>query len=407
MSYYIRNRRNTRKAAKALEKERKLLEAQRKALSTNNATTVTGEDGMRRVDGGTNLYGHERPDHLLLRDDENKVHQAFRETVSDTFDPLRDYGKQLGQDVDERAKIQMGDAYKKLEAQAMGEGDMDDTAFMRKQVNNQTLKDMGRVGTQNLNNLNSMQSQMAMRGGVGGGASERMAKSSMRDNLFSQQNVMGQNRDQNLQLSINNAQNRNNMLRDVGQMQQNIGQYNANAFNNNFNRQLDTLSNVGRVEQDVMRSNIGAARDDLDKQNAAGQKLYQEDMAAWGAKESAKAQAAAAPKSGGGMCFFTTAACDVMGMSDDCWVLETARSFRDKYMSTDAKRAFELAEYYDIAPVLLNELDGREDKVKVLKSLFWKHIVPFCKLVTDGKNEDARVAYQEMMNVAKLKIKGE
>jgi hypothetical protein len=316
------------------------------------------ESGLLAVQGGKNKYGYARPDQYLLRDKNNQIQEAFREKVSDPYKKLEEYGNTLGQDVDARAKMGMGSAYAKMEQQALGTGDLEETALMREQLGNKTLKDLGRFNTQNANNLNSMQSQMAMRGGVSSGSAERMGRSALRNQMMGQQDINAQNRDQNLQLSINNAQTRNNMLRDVGQVQQSNNQYNANAFTNNMNRQLDTLSNVGKVAQDTQRSNIQAARDDLDKQNMAAQKLYEEDMALEGASRTAAAQKASAPKSSG-CCFIFLEARYGNGAMD-----RVVRRFRDENMTDRNKRG-----YYKLSEVLV-PLMRKYKAVKLATRLF-------------------------------------
>lgn len=354
------------------------------------------DKGQQYISGGANMYGFNRPDQYLMRGENNEILDPYKESVGDSYSQLRNSVGTVGSDVDSRAKVSMGDSYSKLKEQAMGTGDLESTAFAREQANNQTLKDIGRLGAQTQGNLDNSLAQMSMRGGVSAGAGERMARNAGRESMSAQQNIMAQNRDANINLSMKNGDQRNAMLQDVGRVENDQNTYNANAYNNNLNRQLDTLTKVGQVEQGVQQSNIGAARADLDKQNLGQQNLYGEDMQLYGASMTAAAQKKAASASKGG-CFITTACVDVMGMKDDCWVLETARNFRDTYMVAEPERAFELAEYYQTAPSLLEKINLNENRNKILKSVFWRFIIPFCSLVKQNKLEDARGMYKEMM----------
>jgi hypothetical protein len=313
------------------------------SLNTNSGQKKVNADGSLRVEAGTNMYGFERPDYELMRDKDNKIAEPFRETVGESINKLKDYGKTLGSDIDSRARLQMGDSYNRLKQDAMGTGDMESIAFARQQANNRSLADAGRFNRQNANNLSSMQSQLAMRGGIGGGSAERIARQSMRNQMLGQQGISAQNRDANLELSLQNANMRQNLLKDVGQVEQTNNQYNANAFTNNQNRQLDALARAGAVEQDVMRSNIGAARDDLTKQNLAGQNLYSEDMQAFGAKQTADAQRKAGSGGGGGCCFIFLEARYGNGTMDS-----VVRKFRDEHMTDKNKRG-----YYKLSEVLV------------------------------------------------------
>lgn len=105
--------------------------------------------------------------------------------------------------------------------------------------------------------------------------------------------------------------------------------------------------------------------------------------------------------SGGGGCFLTTACVQTMGMADDCWVLETARKFRDTYMVGTPERARDIMNYYAMAPIIVEKINARDDSKKVWKSLFWKHIVPFVDAAKQNENDKAYKLYLEMIERAK------
>jgi hypothetical protein len=339
------------KQQKKIEEQQKMLaslqgkyDSLNKSISENSGTPTVNSDGSLRIESGQNMYGFTRPDYQLMRNKDNQIAEPFRENVGSSINKLKEYGNTLGSDVDQRAKLQMGDAFGKLKQDAMSTGDMESIAIARQRANNKSLADAGNFNRQNANNLSSMQSQLAMRGGVGGGASERMARQSMRNHMMGQQGIAAQNRDANLELSLNNANMKQNLLRDVGQVEQTNNQYNANAFTNNQNRQLDALTRAGQVEQDVQRSNILAAREDLGNQNTYSQRLYESDMAAWGAKQTADAQRkAGSGGGGGGCCFIFLEARYGNGTMD-----KVVRRFRDEHMTDKNKRG-----YYKLSEVLV------------------------------------------------------
>lgn len=300
---------------------------------------TTGADGLQHVEGGQNMYGFNRADQTLLRDANNNVAEPFREKVGDSVNQLKAYGQ--GSGIDEQAKVGMGDAYSKLSQQAMGSGDLESIALGRQKLTNQSNTDMDRLNRQAQGNVNSSLSAMAMRGGVGGGSAERMLKSAGRNAMAGQQDIMAQNRNANLDLSIQNSNQRNSLLQDVGRVQNDQNQYNANAFTNDKNRRLDALTKAGQVEQDVQSSNINAARQDVDKTNLMQTGLYSEDMSAWAAMKSA---AASKPSSGGGgCCFIFLEARYGNGAMDN-----VVRRFRDENMTTQNKRG-----YYKLSEVLV------------------------------------------------------
>lgn len=104
---------------------------------------------------------------------------------------------------------------------------------------------------------------------------------------------------------------------------------------------------------------------------------------------------------GGPKCFLTTACVEVMGMKDDCWVLETARYFRDSYMVSDPQKASEMVEYYTYAPTIVEKINLRDDSEKVWKSLFWRHLIPFVLAVKVLNQEAAHSLYLRLISKAK------
>ncbi len=57
----------------------------------------------------------------------------------------------------------------------------------------------------------------------------------------------------------------------------------------------------------------------------------------------------------GGLCFFTTAACEYMGLPDNCVELQTLRTFRDRFVPKDI-----VEQYYKIAPNILKKIKEPE-----------------------------------------------
>lgn len=102
-------------------------------------------------------------------------------------------------------------------------------------------------------------------------------------------------------------------------------------------------------------------------------------------------------------CFFTTAACGSMGLEDDCWVLESARNFRDTFMLENKDRAIQVSDYYEFAPKIVEEINKDENSNKIWKKLFWTRIVPFASDVTDGNNEIAYKKYLDLISYLKNK----
>lgn len=58
------------------------------------------------------------------------------------------------------------------------------------------------------------------------------------------------------------------------------------------------------------------------------------------------------------LCFITTAVCDSFGKADDCYELTAFRNFRDKWLVNQADGKNLIAEYYNIAPKIVEKINS-------------------------------------------------
>lgn len=207
-------------------------------------TYVDDESGMQKLEGGRNHYGMSRPDYYTMRDAEGNLHDKFKTELGDSFNAMKD--------------------------RAMTEGDSKWAALQREKQEQMRGTQMDQANAQAQGNVANAQQAIAMRGGIGGGASERMAMGANRNLMDRQQGVQSDFNKANLDISIQDDQQKTNML-----------------------------SNVGRAEQMINDSNVGALRDDYMRQNDIMSKFYEADQKAYGAEKTAEAQR----KAGRGSCF--------------------------------------------------------------------------------------------------------
>jgi hypothetical protein len=234
-------------------------------------------NGLGVVAGGKNHYGFDRPDTYLLRDNEGSLDDRFKESVGDSVNKIKEFGTQLGQDADSREQMQLADSYQQLKGMA------NDESWAQNMRNQQ----FGNIDRNAASNMANIQNTLAMRGGLGSGASERMMNSASRDSLYAKQNA-------GLNIDMQNDARQRQLLGQLGAAETGINQFNANNFTNQQNRRLDALRLAGATEQSVDSSNVGAMRGDIQNQNIAAHNIYGEDMRAWGAEKTADAQRAAA-----------------------------------------------------------------------------------------------------------------
>lgn len=99
---------------------------------------------------------------------------------------------------------------------------------------------------------------------------------------------------------------------------------------------------------------------------------------------------------GGKRCFVTTACCVMVGLGDECFELTALRRFRDRVLarSEDGRRDIRL--YYEIAPLVLDEIERRGDG-ELLRRLYFSHILPCALAARLGLKALPRRVYRNMM----------
>ncbi|MDP1696141.1 MAG: CFI-box-CTERM domain-containing protein [archaeon] len=73
---------------------------------------------------------------------------------------------------------------------------------------------------------------------------------------------------------------------------------------------------------------------------------------------------------GGGLCYLTTACTKAKGLPDDCLELSVLRCFRDKILISTSKGRKAVREYYEVAPEIVNAVNGRGDVKKIWQDTY-------------------------------------
>jgi len=96
-------------------------------------------------------------------------------------------------------------------------------------------------------------------------------------------------------------------------------------------------------------------------------------------------------------CFITTAACDVVGLQDDCFELKMLRIFRDTYLAKTELGEVEIKQYYTLAPMVLNAMKKSDSAKSEFLKLYWLSIVPSVIFTCLGLNQITHWLYKRMM----------
>lgn len=87
-------------------------------------------------------------------------------------------------------------------------------------------------------------------------------------------------------------------------------------------------------------------------------------------------------------CYITTAVCETLGKSDDCYELNLFRRFRDTYMMKDQIGTNLVTEYYSIAPLIVNKINSLDDKVQRYEEI-WKNYLSKCIIFLEKDDRES------------------
>lgn len=97
------------------------------------------------------------------------------------------------------------------------------------------------------------------------------------------------------------------------------------------------------------------------------------------------------------LCYITTAVCESLGKSDDCYELRTLRDYRDNYLLSNEDGVKVVDTYYNIAPTIVNRIDKSKDSGNIYRNIFDEYINPCIGLIEDGKLDECEELYSEMV----------
>lgn len=102
-----------------------------------------------------------------------------------------------------------------------------------------------------------------------------------------------------------------------------------------------------------------------------------------------------------GICFITTAVCEYEGKPDDCAELTTFRAFRDGWLSETGEGRALIAEYYEIAPVIVSAIDYCDDRDSQYDRIRREYLEPCSAALRGGDPETCKAVYAAMVNELK------
>ncbi len=102
-------------------------------------------------------------------------------------------------------------------------------------------------------------------------------------------------------------------------------------------------------------------------------------------------------------CYITTAVCETFGRTDDCYELTLLRDYRDTYLASVPDGEKMIQEYYDVAPSIVKHINQKEDSKDIYRSIWSEYLKPCIDMIEEGRMEECRIHYQEMVETLRGK----
>ena len=101
------------------------------------------------------------------------------------------------------------------------------------------------------------------------------------------------------------------------------------------------------------------------------------------------------PSDGG--CYLTTACIKAKNLSDDCYELNTLRSFRDTYMKSFDKGNEDVEYYYLTAPQIVTAINNKKNSNEIFSFIYDGYILPCVEMIEKKNFIGAHIKYKEMV----------
>lgn len=103
-------------------------------------------------------------------------------------------------------------------------------------------------------------------------------------------------------------------------------------------------------------------------------------------------------------CFITSAVCNSLGKSDDCYELNLFRRYRDEWLVNQPGGEKLISEYYRIAPRIISKINSSDNPEYIYKNLWKDFLKPCMQLLLNGQNVMCKIKYCEMVSELKNKF---
>lgn len=96
-------------------------------------------------------------------------------------------------------------------------------------------------------------------------------------------------------------------------------------------------------------------------------------------------------------CFITTAVCDSLNKSDDCYELTSFRRFRDNWLAAQVDGPVLIAEYYDVAPKIVESINMKDNRDEIYQQIWHDYLEPCLVMIEKGNYAACKNLYIKMV----------
>jgi len=96
-------------------------------------------------------------------------------------------------------------------------------------------------------------------------------------------------------------------------------------------------------------------------------------------------------------CLIATAACNAMGLDEQCYELTTLRAFRDQTLLADPAWAEHVGRYYAMAPAALDAISRLTTPVETLSRVYTLYVAPAVRAIEQSRPDQAKAIFRSLL----------
>ena len=106
-------------------------------------------------------------------------------------------------------------------------------------------------------------------------------------------------------------------------------------------------------------------------------------------------------RSSNGGCYITTAVCESLHKPDNCYELNAFRNFRDNWLKNQSDGETLIADYYEIAPLIVEKIDSLPNSTKIYNFIWKEYLNPCLNFIENGNYQACKNLYIKMVKILK------